>query len=155
MTMPDITAATRLIAKLLAHRPTRPEEVPDLIREVFGTLAHLDERERQEAAPETGRRSPSGPRRKRTPRNAATVSEVETPAPPPAPKLVRRTEIASAPTAGTPLGLSTTPGPVRGVVKWFDPRTRKGALRLTGFSGDVALEERVLAESGIARLFKG
>src|SRR5579863_7398517 len=156
MTTPDITAATRLIAKLLAHRQTRSEEVPHLIREVIGTLAILDKRESPEVAPDARRHSTSGPRRKRIPRADATVSEIETPAPPPpAPKLVRRAEIASSPSPGAPLGLSAAPGPVRGVVKWFDPRTRKGALRLTGLSGDVALEERVLAESGIARLFKG
>src|SRR5262249_37879389 len=46
-------------------------------------------------------------------------------------------------------------GTVRGVVKWFDPRAGKGALRLPGFSGDVLFEARLLADSGIARLFKG
>jgi cold shock CspA family protein len=44
---------------------------------------------------------------------------------------------------------------LRGVVKWFDPRAGKGALRLPGFSGDVLFDARILAESGIARLFKG
>jgi cold shock CspA family protein len=43
---------------------------------------------------------------------------------------------------------------VRGVVKWFDPKSGKGALRLPGI-GDIGFEARVMAESGISRLFKG
>jgi cold shock CspA family protein len=67
---------------------------------------------------------------------------------------VRRAEVAATPAAPTSI-LTPANAPVRGIVKWFDPRSGKGALRLPGFSGDVALEPRILAESGIARLFKG
>ena len=55
----------------------------------------------------------------------------------------------------TPQAAPASQSAVRGVVKWFDPRAGKGALRLPGFSGDVIFEARILAESGIARLFKG
>jgi cold shock CspA family protein len=44
---------------------------------------------------------------------------------------------------------------LRGIVKWFDARERKGALRLPGFGGDVAIDAQLLAESGIQRLYKG
>jgi cold shock CspA family protein len=43
---------------------------------------------------------------------------------------------------------------LRGVVKWFDARTSKGALRLTGVSGDVPLTADNLGKAGIKRLYK-
>jgi cold shock CspA family protein len=43
---------------------------------------------------------------------------------------------------------------VRGVVRWFDPRSGKGMLQLPGM-GDVGFEAHLLATSGISRLFKG
>jgi len=98
------------------------------------------------------------PRRKRRQPEAAAARNEATPAaPPPAPKLVRRAEIMTAPAAPAPSPALTSAshGAVRGVVKWFDPRAGKGALRLPGFSGDVIFEARLLADAGIARLFKG
>jgi cold shock CspA family protein len=78
------------------------------------------------------------------------------PVPAPQPRLLRRAEIAqpeqdpaAALQPNRPAG-----GPVRGVVKWFDGKTGKGALRLTGVSGDVALERAVLEQSAIKRLYK-
>jgi cold shock CspA family protein len=159
MTTPDITAAARLIATLLAHRPTAADEVPGLIRTVHGALARLGQEEIPEPAPPVVMRvqriAPAAPRRPRVKRAAPEAFEpVEPAAPPPAPKLVRRAEVAAAPQ--TPPSLAPTNGStVRGIVKWFDPRTGKGALRLPGFSGDVALDARLLTESGITRLFKG
>jgi cold shock CspA family protein/transcriptional regulator with XRE-family HTH domain len=51
--------------------------------------------------------------------------------------------------------VSRTPGgTLRGVVKWFDGRTGKGALRLTGISGDVMLDPVALSRSGIKHLYK-
>jgi cold shock CspA family protein len=98
------------------------------------------------------------PRRKRRqPEEIAAPEEAAPAAPPPVPKLVRRAEVMTAPpapTAAAPLAPAPQ-GAVRGVVKWFDPRAAKGALRLPGFSGDVVFEARVLTDSGIARLFKG
>jgi cold shock CspA family protein len=44
---------------------------------------------------------------------------------------------------------------VRGIVKWFDPRTRRGALRLPGFADEIQVEAGALEAAGIARLFKG
>ncbi|HUB95458.1 MAG TPA: hypothetical protein VL993_06050, partial [Stellaceae bacterium] len=46
-------------------------------------------------------------------------------------------------------------GILRGVVRWFDQRTRRGALRLPGLSGDVPIETGLLDEMAIHRLYKG
>ena len=43
---------------------------------------------------------------------------------------------------------------VKGVVKWFDTRTNKGVLRLTGMAGDIALDATLLTRSRIKRLYK-
>ncbi len=43
----------------------------------------------------------------------------------------------------------------RGVVRWFDPQTRRGALRLQGVSGDLPFEPPLLERGNITRLFKG
>jgi cold shock CspA family protein len=164
MPTPDLRAAAHLIAKLLAHRPTPPEEVAGLIHSVHGALLRLGEDEEPAAAPPAA--EPAAPtlrRRKRAEPPAVTAApedavrvEAEAP-PPPAPKLVRRAEVAAQPTPAAPAPAMPVPtaGTVRGVVKWFDQRSGKGALRLRGFAGDVALEARHLSESGIPRLFKG
>jgi cold shock CspA family protein len=68
---------------------------------------------------------------------------------------VRRAEVAPAPQAAVVAPLAAPPsGTVRGIVRWFDPKSGKGALRLPGY-GDVGFEGQLLAESGITRLFKG
>ncbi|MGH6968816.1 MAG: hypothetical protein ACREEN_06910, partial [Stellaceae bacterium] len=85
---------------------------------------------------------------------AVTPAE-EKPAPPPAPTLVRRAEIKEpvevALLAPPPSRDRTT----RGVVRWFDPQSRRGALRLQGVSGDLPFEPPLLERSNITRLFKG
>ena len=78
------------------------------------------------------------------------------PEPAPQPRLLRRAEIVQPehdPVAALQ-PVRQTGGAVRGVVKWFDSKTGKGALRLTGVSGDVALERSVLEQSAIKRLYK-
>jgi cold shock CspA family protein len=49
----------------------------------------------------------------------------------------------------------TTRAALRGIVKWYDPRTRTGAVRLPGYSGDIAVGPDALERAGIPRLFKG
>jgi cold shock CspA family protein len=100
------------------------------------------------------------PRRRGRPRRVDVAPVIEAPAvevAPPQPRLLRRAEALanetehhgdSAPTFRTPGGT------LRGVVKWFDGRAGKGALRLVGISGDVPLDPIVLTESGIKRLYK-
>jgi cold shock CspA family protein len=166
MSTPDLRAAAHLIAKLLACRPTPPEEVASLIHSVHGALSRLGEEEEPPAPPAPELRRTATPRRRRRRVEAETLAPAEPeeaaaaeapPPPPPAPKLVRRAEVAPQPqpTPTLPAVPVATGGTVRGVVKWFDQRSGKGALRLRGFSGDVALEARHLSESGIPRLFKG
>jgi hypothetical protein len=104
-----------------------------------------------------GERAAVGRPRRRLAEAAIVEPEIEmVPEPAPQPRLLRRAEIAHPeqdPAASLqpnrPAG-----GPVRGVVKWFDGKTGKGALRLTGVSGDVALERIVLEQSAIKRLYK-
>jgi cold shock CspA family protein len=158
-----MTATARLAAKLLAHRQTAQEEVGDLIRHVHGALARLGDTAESaapappaEAAPAASL-APQRTRRPRAPRAVlpeAAAAPVEAP-PPPAPKLVRRAEVAPPPAAVvSPAPLAPPHGMLRGVVRWFDPRSGKGAVRLPGL-GDVGFEAQLLAECGITRLFKG
>jgi cold shock CspA family protein len=155
MTSLTMTAAARLAAKVLAHRQTSHEEVGDLIRTVHGALRRLIDAPEPVAAVAprvTSAASAPVPRRARRPRETAPVPAPEAPTPPPAPKLVRRADVAvAAPAMAAPVPVH---GMVRGVVRWFDPKSGKGALRLPGL-GDVGFEARLLADSGITRLFKG
>jgi cold shock CspA family protein len=163
MTNSTMTATARLAAKLLASRQTSQDEVGELIRHVHVALARLGETPESAATPppiETATEATAAaPRRKPRERRAAAeppaVAPTEPAPPPPAPKLVRRAEVAPAPQAAVvaPLAAPST-GTVRGIVRWFDPKSGKGALRLPGY-GDVGFEAQLLAESGITRLFKG
>jgi len=164
MSTPDLTVAARLIAKVLSHRQTPPDEVVGVIRNVHSALARLGgEPERVAtgsvvAVTEHVQASPTPRRRRRQPEAVAPSEEVAPSAPvPPAAKLVRRADVLPAPASPMtiPSPAPVPSGTLRGVVKWFDPRAGKGALRLPGFSGDVVFDARILAESGIARLFKG
>ena len=147
MNTPPITAATRLIAKLLAHRTTPLDEVAGLIRGVHGAVRRLEA-----PATETTPAAAATTVRRRGRRRSPPVAAEPTPAAAPAPKLVRRAEMPSAAPAPPPAAASLR---IRGIVKWFDPRAGKGALRLPGFAGDIGLDAGILAQSGIARLFKG
>ena len=169
--MSSATANTaRMIAKLLAERPTAQQEIPHLIDAVHRTLANLDNPQRTAGAAEAAsadgiaaaaKADDTGPapkRRGRKPRAAepvtvATVSEQLAPAP--APTLLRRAEVKEpieiAPLVVTPVRDRTT----RGVVRWFDPQSRRGALRLQGVSGDLPFEPSLLERNNISRLFKG
>ena len=160
MSTPDLTVAARLVAKLLAHRQTPQEEVVGVIRSVHTALSRLSEYDAVPATPlAKSEQHPAtlAPRRRRQPEEIAPPEDQAPVTAPPAPKLVRRAEVMAAPPAPAviPPVAATPQGALRGVVKWFDPRAGKGALRLPGFSGDVLFEARILAESGIARLFKG
>jgi cold shock CspA family protein len=162
----------RHIAAIMAKRQTGADEVPavlDTLRQVFERLsrgesaappaagaaeaASVREPQRQEAA---------APRRRgRPPKIAPPPASEERqrhsePVVAAAPRLMRRAEVAPAEPAAGPLA---APKPrqiqLRGVVRWFDPRTRQGMLRLPGFSDDVPIAEEAVARAGIARLYKG
>lgn len=169
--MSSATANTaRMIAKLLAERPTAHQEIPQLIDVVHRTLSGLNgTRPIQGPAPQKGQAAPdqtdavsvAPKRRGRKPRAeaesaAAPPAEIKT-TPAPTPTLLRRAEVKDKePVQVAPL----TPPPsrerlTRGVVRWFDPQTRRGALRLQGVSGDLPFEPPLLERSNITRLFKG
>ena len=171
--MSSATANTaRMIAKLLAERPTANQEIPQLIDVVHRTLAGLDGTRAIEApAPQNGRTTPDhtdavpvAPKRRGRKPRAEVEATAPTPTPveaktaaTPAPTLLRRAEVKDKePVQFAPL----MPPPrrerlTRGVVRWFDPQTRRGALRLQGVSGDLPFEPPLLERGNITRLFKG
>ncbi|HTZ79893.1 MAG TPA: hypothetical protein VMC10_18415 [Stellaceae bacterium] len=154
----------RMVAKLVAGRPTAAEEIPALVETVSATVARLlnpppaplpiavvAEAPAPRIPRVTGRR-PGRPRKERP-----AVPEVEeAPAPPPVPRLVRRAEAVAAP-SGPEIAVIEVPsdGTVRGVVRWFDPARQTGGLRLTGVHEDVSFDPQVFAATGVTRLFKG
>jgi hypothetical protein len=157
MILSDRARTARLVAHILASRPTLQDELPSLIEKVHAALHLLSASEQPtKAAPEFGAEAPAAVERPRRRRRAAAVQPpAEEPAgPPPTPTLVRRSDVASA---VIPALVAATPGrsTARGIVKWYDVRHRRGALRLPGFSGDVPVEAAMLAQAGIARLYKG
>ncbi len=97
-------------------------------------------------------------KRRRRPITVTAVEPVEVePEPPPAPRLLRRAAVTSSPEPKEPLA---APAPsygtqtLHGVVKWFDARSGRGALRLAGISADVAIEPNAMERSGVKRLYK-
>jgi hypothetical protein len=163
MTMSSTAHTARMIAKLLANRTTTRDEIPDLIDQVHRTLSNID---RPRGRPETVRAeaaikivpAASPKRRGRKPREAAppvaTPSVEVVPIVSPMPTLLRRAEIKEA-IEIAPAPAPSLDGVARGVVRWFDPQTRRGGLRLQGVGGDVAVEPQLLAQCNITRLFKG
>lgn len=164
MNTPTMTVTARLAARLLAHRQTSQEEIGDLIRTVHEAVARLNQAPGalvEEPVEQEATETPEEPiRRKRRARRDTAAAEPaaaeEAPVTAlPAQKLVRRAEMAPAASAA-PSMMVPPPhhGALRGVVRWFDPKSGKGALCLPGL-GDVGFEARLLTESGITRLFKG
>jgi cold shock CspA family protein len=156
MTKAPLPETVRLIARILKARPTDQEEVPNLITAVRRTIEQLNGAPRLvalEPAPVDALEPPEARPRGRRRREAPAPAET----PPPVvatPQLIRRTA-APAPENPTPFAPSATPrAGLRGVVKWYDPRTRSGALRLPGHD-DVAVDADAVERAGIPRLFKG
>ena len=147
--------AARLVAKLLAARPTPLEEVPQVIANVQRALAALDEETPAPRITRASRPRRAAPSRADTPHTPAAPSAEAEPKPA-APTLVRRAELAAQAPAEPATLLAPTPaGAIRGVVQWFDSRAGHGALRLPGFSRDISVDAASLASFGVARLFKG
>lgn len=156
--------AAHTVARILANRPTPQEEIHELIETVFAAVRRVteptpaepvsDARGAPAPAKVPGRpRGKARQRRELVPFRAVDVED-EPAATAPAPTLLRRAAVVTPATEPTPTFLTPT-GSVRGIVKWFDARTRRGALRLPGYGNDVPVEPSQLAEAGIARLFKG
>ena len=156
MNKAPLPETVRLIARILKARPTDQEEVPTLISAVQRTIEQLNGAPRPVALepapvaePEPRETRPRGRRRREA------FAPAEAPAPVvAAPQLIRRAEV-TAPENPTPFATSATARTgLRGVVKWYDPRTRSGALRLPGHD-DVAVDADAVERAGIPRLFKG
>jgi len=145
---PRRVRAPKYVAAPQSSEPEEPEAAPTIPQVTV-------------LKPRGGRVSVARPRRRPVEETAVeeTVADVASepaPQPAPQPKLLRRAEIAQPEHAMAAILQPTRPtgGGVRGVVKWFDGKTGKGALRLTGVSGDVALDRGVLEQSAIKRLYK-
>jgi cold shock CspA family protein len=148
----------RLIARILRVRPTAQSEVPDLIgsvhRAVAGLTAGPTVAARVDETEETGAAAEAPLRRTRRSRTRAVFAAAAAPQPvASAPRLMRRAEVAGAARAPESSLPQTRTG-LRGIVKWYDPKSRVGALRLPGHD-DVAVDANALERAGVPRLFKG
>ena len=161
-----------MVARLVSGQETAASDIPALVETVNAALAQIlhptaklpaaAAAEAEEVAvrrerPQPHRRQSEAARKPGRPRKIVAPPPVEAPAPPPAPRLVRRAEaVVSAPAAeSTALGPPPSTGMVRGVVRWFDPARQTGGLRLTGVPEDVPVEPAVFIAAGVTRLFKG
>ena len=144
-----------VVAKLVARRATRMDEISMLMREVQTALERVMEPP-PTIAPEPAP-APEAPRPVRVARVRAVLDPVEMPSEPaPAPRLLRRADVVTPPAfEATALSRPISASALRGVVKWFDQRLRRGALRLPGHSDDVPIEPALLDEMGVSRLYKG
>jgi len=159
-----------MVARLVGGQKTAASDIQALVETVNAALARIlhptaklppaevpeevpVRRERQQPP----RRRPENGRKPGRPRKVEAAPAVEAPAPPPAPRLVRRAEAVASPPAADPAALTPPPATsmVRGVVRWFDPARQTGGLRLTGVPEDVPVEPAVFIAAGVTRLFKG
>jgi cold shock CspA family protein len=174
--------AAYAIASILASRPTPAAELPELMDKVVTALRQIaepsaaptaawsddasddaasddadDETPERSGEPSDRARRPSRKMRRRrslSPFLAAEDHEHEEVVPAAAPTLLRRADVVVAVAAPTET-FRAPQGAVRGIVKWFDARSRRGALRVPGNGSDVPVEPEQLVEAGITRLFKG
>jgi cold shock CspA family protein len=165
--MTENADAARFVAKLLAKRHTKLEEIPSLIETVQLALAGLGSAEIHPAKKPRLKRQPPSEKRasaKQEPKQQELEPQEALPTPTPAepepktpqPVLLRRAEVISvAPAAPNSVFAPSPNGMVRGVVQWFDSRSGQGALRLPGLSHDVPVDAAILSTFGISRLFKG
>src|SRR5690348_14222421 len=139
----------RLIARILGARQTKREDVPELISSVSRAVAALSGAIADPAAArhETAVVRPDTEavvvHRARRARTRAVFAPSATPSPvAEAPRLMRRAEMASAVAEPKQAAAKTRAG-LRGIVKWYDPKTRAGALRLPGHD-DIAVDADAL-----------
>jgi cold shock CspA family protein len=157
-----------MVARLVGGQETAASDIPGLVESVNAALTQIlyptapPPAARIEAAPiRHERRQPARSDRETSrkpgrPRKVVDPIHVEAPAPPPAPRLVRRADAVVSAPASEPIGLAPpVASMVRGVVRWFDPARQTGGLRLTGVPEDVAVEPAVFIAAGVTRLFKG
>jgi cold shock CspA family protein len=154
---PPSPETVRFIAKVLARRQTEIEEIPALIDAICQGVEAIE----QPAEPATAAEmvevaAPQPIRRGRgRPRKEPPAMVTAPPAPPPAPRLMRRADVQKPAEAPALRPLIAPKAAVRGIVKWYDARTRRGALRLPGYGSDIAVDADALDRAGIPRLYKG
>lgn len=157
-----------MVARLVGGRETAASDIPALVETINATLtgilfpaprlpaAETVEEPPPHHAPRRTRLHQDAARRPGRPREVEVPVPPETPATPPAPRLVRRSDAVSNVPVVEAVPLSPPPASmVRGVVRWFDPARQTGGLRLTGVPEDVAVEPAVFIAAGVTRLFKG
>lgn len=161
----------RMVARLVGGQETAASDIPGLVETVNAALEQIlyptappsavdidaEEAPAREARRRRTPRQTESARKPGRPRKVEIVEPIEAAAtPPPAPRLVRRSEAAVAPPAAEPTPLAPPAnGMVKGVVRWFDPARQSGGLRLAGVPEDVAVEPTVFIAAGVTRLFKG
>jgi cold shock CspA family protein len=149
----------RLIARILGARQTSQEEVPDLIASVHRAVTALETAKDAPVEvlepPADALPEPARERRTRLRRERPVFVTPDAPTPVAAtPQLMRRTEVARTPAPVSDAATAKTRTALRGIVKWYDPKNRAGALRLPGHD-DVAVDADALERAGVPRLFKG
>jgi hypothetical protein len=149
----------RLVARILGARQTTQEEVPHLIGSVsraLGTLAGAPPVQDvlvEESSTVPHDVEPAAAPRQRRARTRPVFAPAAEPAPVAlAPKLMRRADMAMA--ADKPEQTAKTRTGLRGIGKWYDPKTRIGSLRLPG-PDDIAVDADALDRAAVPRLFKG
>lgn len=155
-------SVAHVVAKVLARRATPQDEIPILMRTVEKALLALAARATGVAdapPPEAAETQPARPPRERKARAHALAEMPSEPTPaaePLQPRLLRRAEVVQ-PSAQPEATLVPPPrsAALRGLVKWYDQHTRRGALQLPGHGDDFAIEAPLLDEMGITRLYKG
>src|SRR5689334_24112865 len=154
-----LVETVRLVARILGARQTTQEEVPNLIGSVSRTLGALagapavSQAVPEKPSAEQREAEPQAVRRQRRPRMRPVFAPAAEPAPIAlAPQLMRRADMATA--ADKPEQAAKTRTGLRGIVKWYDPKTRIGSLRLPGHD-DIAVDADALDRAAVPRLFKG
>jgi cold shock CspA family protein len=150
---PPSPETVRFIAKVLARRQTEIDEIPvlmDAIRRGVEQIASPPDPAAMEIPAEAVQPVRRGRGRPRKQPLSVAVA-----APPAPPRLMRRAEVQRRVEAPVLRPLVAPKAAVRGIVKWYDARTRRGALRLPGYGDDIAVDADALERAGIPRLYKG
>ncbi len=140
----ETAAAPQPVLSAVAEKPVKPAKKPK--------LAVVAE------APALPKRRGRPPRSAMVAVQPAPEEFADTVEAAPASRLLRRNDVAVPVVAAAPADpFARDPQAetrVKGVVKWFDTRSNKGVLRLTGMAGDIALDASLFAKSKVKRLYK-
>lgn len=161
----DAVTAPQPAPNLRAPRQPRVREIEAVPQPVSGTVTEKAPTPAKKPKLAIVAEAPAMPKRRgRPPRSVAVAvspvpeAMVEVIEAAPVSRLLRRNDVAAPVAAAAPADpFARDPQAetrVKGVVKWFDTRSSKGVLRLTGMAGDIALDASLLAKSKVKRLYK-